>query len=205
MTATEYHPRIFVALEIPSCVELHLLRLDHWVSEPVDCLILSEDAFAEDEKTKKFYVKEYHHAVIRKLLMLNKPTILLKFRGGATPSVSDTAAYVQLLKECYANDLPRASPQREPITRLVHTMQPLYTNLEPDVYANFQTDVVKYELYESAMVDAMMFLRNKRRPPSENETEFVMAVLGCGGGPLVDRAFAAADVLSAKVRKVTIR
>ena len=77
-------------------------------------------------------------------------------------------------------------------------LQPLKDNLESLTYEVFEKDPVKYDLYEEAIRSALVDWRDQKKPLSEHNQSIVIAVVGAGRGPLVDRAWKASK--SAGVR-----
>ena len=66
-------------------------------------------------------------------------------------------------------------------------LQPLTDNLESLTYEVFEKDPVKYDLYEKAIFKALIDWRQEK-PITHPEGRIVVAVVGAGRGPLVDRA-----------------
>ncbi|KAL9576052.1 MAG: hypothetical protein Q9212_007426, partial [Teloschistes hypoglaucus] len=75
-------------------------------------------------------------------------------------------------------------------------LQPLAHNLESLTYEVFEKDAIKYDLYESAICQALVDWREKGVVGSKSlktgTSEFVVCVAGAGRGPLVTRALKAA-------------
>ncbi|KAH7320082.1 protein arginine N-methyltransferase [Stachybotrys elegans] len=71
-------------------------------------------------------------------------------------------------------------------------LQPLSDNLESATYEVFEGDPVKYNQYESAVVEALSEWKALGKPTSK-EGVVVIAVAGSGRGPLVTRALKAAE------------
>ncbi|XP_055333061.1 protein arginine N-methyltransferase 5-like [Paramacrobiotus metropolitanus] len=200
MISTRYHPRIYAALALPRDLSAYNERLDHWVSEPVDCVVVTSAAFVPGENGRNvLHMKELHDLFLKKLITLNRCAVLLRLHPNELKE-NLIKRFVETLRDRYACCVPTRRCRRS--ERLYGTMQPLHDNLLPEQYHGFETDVRKYELYEAAIGEAMKFLRTKRWSADVKAVphEFVVAVLGCGGGAIVDRAIAAAAALSAKVR-----
>ena len=70
-------------------------------------------------------------------------------------------------------------------------LQPLEFNLESATYEIFEKDPVKYGNYESTFTIALTFVS-------------VVAVVGAGRGPLVDRALKAAQAAGRQVEMLAV-
>ena len=99
----------------------------------------------------------------------------------------------------YMRHLQRTQPQRPPIERfgsgyqdfLQAPLQPLTDNLESVTYEVFEKDPVKYDWYERAIASALQDWRQRQKPGSGPDGQIVLAVVGAGRGPLVNRTLRA--------------
>ena len=115
---------------------------------------------------------------------------------------SDRLSYLN-----YIRFLQKNQPKRSDVERygsgyqdyLQTPLQPLTDNLESMTYEVFETDPVKYDLYEKAIRLALRDWVNQKMPKSSPEGRVVVAVAGAGRGPLVTRALNAS-----KAEKVPI-
>lgn len=76
-------------------------------------------------------------------------------------------------------------------------LQPLMDNLQSQTYACFESDPVKYDLYETAISQALTDLHNI-------DEMVVIMVVGAGRGPLVDRALKASVSANRRVKVYAI-
>ncbi|KAI9828139.1 MAG: methyltransferase protein [Thelocarpon impressellum] len=99
----------------------------------------------------------------------------------------------------YVRHLQRTQPPRSTIERfgagyqdyLQSPLQPLTDNLESITYEVFEKDPVKYDWYERAIDGALRDWNDRQRPGSAPDGRVVLAVVGAGRGPLVNRALRA--------------
>lgn len=70
-------------------------------------------------------------------------------------------------------------------------LQPLTDNLESVTYEVFEKDPVKYAQYEAAIAAALRDWSKQNKPRSAPGERVVIAVVGAGRGPLVERALRA--------------
>ncbi|KAJ5697690.1 hypothetical protein N7488_011374 [Penicillium malachiteum] len=99
----------------------------------------------------------------------------------------------------YIRNLQQRQPPRTPIERfgvgyqdyLQAPLQPLTVNLESITYEVFEKDPIKYEWYEKAITKALRDWAEQKKPTSHPEGKVILAVVGAGRGPLVNRALKA--------------
>lgn len=99
----------------------------------------------------------------------------------------------------YVRNLQQRQPPRTPIERfgtgyqdyLQAPLQPLTVNLESITYEVFEKDPIKYEWYEKAITKALKDWAEQKKPTSHPDGKVILAVVGAGRGPLVNRALKA--------------
>ncbi|KAI9846553.1 MAG: methyltransferase protein [Thelocarpon superellum] len=99
----------------------------------------------------------------------------------------------------YIRFLSRSQPAHTTIERfgagyqdyLQAPLQPLTDNLESITYEVFEKDPVKYDWYERAMAAALSDFDDQKLKGSGPNGKIVVAVVGAGRGPLVNRALRA--------------
>ncbi len=114
--------------------------------------------------------------------------------------------HVSYLRHLERQQLPLTDLETATLTNfqdwLQSPLQPLSDNLESSTYEMFETDPVKYDLYEKAITEAMIEWQELKKPtssvPYDNNTkppvpELVVAVAGAGRGPLVSRVLRASE------------
>jgi protein arginine N-methyltransferase 5 len=83
-------------------------------------------------------------------------------------------------------------------------LQPLADNLESITYEVFEKDPIKYEWYERAIAHALMDWATEEKSTSGSNGAVVIAVVGSGRGPLVNRALRAAEATGVEVEVYAI-
>lgn len=109
--------------------------------------------------------------------------------------------YVMYMNHLQQQQVPYSRLETETLTGfqdwLQSPLQPLSDNLESMTYEMFEGDPVKYDLYETAMYEAMREWKALGKPTSSlNKAvplELVVTVAGAGRGPLVTRALRASE------------
>ncbi|KAJ5106989.1 hypothetical protein N7456_003664 [Penicillium angulare] len=127
-----------------------------------------------------------------------------RLSGSDYPSLSQGAAgnkkHIDLTPHLsYIRNLQQRQPPRTPIERfgtgyqdyLQAPLQPLTVNLESITYEVFEKDPIKYEWYERAITKALKDWAEQKKPTSHPEGKVILAVVGAGRGPLVNRAIKA--------------
>lgn len=72
-------------------------------------------------------------------------------------------------------------------------LQPLADNLDNTTYEVFESDPIKYEWYEQAMICALQDWSEQGKTTSSTSGAVVVAVAGAGRGPLISRALSASQ------------
>lgn len=127
-----------------------------------------------------------------------------RLSGSDYPSLSQGAAANKKHHDptphlSYIRNLQQRQPPRTPIERfgtgyqdyLQAPLQPLTVNLESITYEVFEKDPIKYEWYERAITKALKDWAEQKKPTSHPEGKVILAVVGAGRGPLVNRALKA--------------
>ncbi|KAJ5279382.1 hypothetical protein N7478_004754 [Penicillium angulare] len=127
-----------------------------------------------------------------------------RLSGSDYPSLSQGAVgnkkHIDLTPHLsYIRNLQQRQPPRTPIERfgtgyqdyLQAPLQPLTVNLESITYEVFEKDPIKYEWYERAITKALKDWAEQKKPTSHPEGKVILAVVGAGRGPLVNRAIKA--------------
>lgn len=184
----DYHPQLCIALDLsmPLPPSSSMMR---WASEPVKLLWLPSTSFLANAKGYPVLSKSAQSLVQQ--LVPQAPIIVLSeitspppqhTRGGAS-------AYLQYMRYLIKPKAPLS--KFEEMAQgyqdwLQAPLQPMAHNLAAEVYATFESDPVKYDLYEEAMYQA---LSQKGTPGMAIN----VWIVGAGHGALVDRCLAAAE------------
>lgn len=184
-----YNPNLSVALQVHKQAPKGYV-LSRWFTEPVSMLIISSSTFVPNPKGFPVLPKAIQNLFFQ--FFKKKPFIILEdpynsqFTGG-------DSAFLLYLRHLY-HIKPKQTACEEFATGyadlLQAPLQPLMDNLESSTYEVFERDPVKYNQYEKAIFHALLDRPNK---------ELVIAVVGAGRGPLVDRALKAAATADREV------
>lgn len=191
-TMCSYPRNLSVALQLPK--HTHALPpavISRWFAEPVAMIVVSARKFVANPKGYPVLPKASQQLL--HLYFKKRPFVIVEdphdteFQGG------DTAFMV------YLRHLYQSAPPPKPIEAfsqgfhdfLQIPLQPLVDDLDSPTYEVFERDTVKYNQYEKAIFHALLDRPHK---------EVVIAVVGAGRGPLVDRALAAAHAANRSVK-----
>lgn len=191
----DYHSKLCIALDMsmPLPPSSSMMR---WVSEPVSLLWLPSSSFLANAKGYPVLSKSAQSLVQQ--LMPHTPRIILS--DITTPPPQHTrggpSAYLQYVR--YLTKPKAPTTKLDAMAQNYHDwlqapLQPMSQNLEANVYSMFESDPVKYNLYEEAMYQAL----------SQHGTPGVAMnvwIVGAGHGALVDRCLAAAERASRLVQ-----
>mmetsp|Transcript_44642 Transcript_44642/g.95967 ORF Transcript_44642/g.95967 Transcript_44642/m.95967 type:complete len:665 (-) Transcript_44642:96-2090(-) len=125
------------------------------------------------------------------------PTIVTACASTPSPAAASAGAMLT-----YVARLFQSLPELNSVEKFSHShfdtlqcpLQPLQDNLESETYEVFETDPVKYKLYEEAV-----FTFLQERIAAGKAAPFVVMVLGAGRGPLVAASLRAAARASTEI------
>lgn len=184
----EYHSQLCIALDMsmPLPPSSSMMR---WVSEPVSMLWLPSSSFLANGKGYPVLSKSAQSLVQQ--LVQQAPRIILSDITAPPPQHTrgGSNAYLQYIHYLIKPKVP--ATKLDVFAQGYHDwlqapLQPMAHNLAADVYSMFESDPVKYELYEEAMYQAL----SQRGTPG---TAVNVWIVGAGHGALVDRCLAAAE------------
>ncbi|GAV03546.1 hypothetical protein RvY_13949 [Ramazzottius varieornatus] len=194
LEATGFSRHATVALEL-DCLTLTAESSSRWLSEPLGCLIVPTSVMLQSaEGSQDPALPLEHSRFIKRAIRLHGCRLMLYDDVGSWEDgrVVECAKILRALS-CYYPGYVRD------VDHLHLTAQPLSKNLYDETYQQFERDPVKYVRYQTAIERAFWELQFKRRPGrppfgrKEAPWSLVVAVLGCGRGPLVSRVLAAAE------------
>ncbi|PKI84260.1 type II protein arginine methyltransferase [Malassezia vespertilionis] len=191
---TGYNAQLHVALDLSMPLPPSA-SMQRWTAEPVSMLWLPSSSFLANAKGYPVLSKSAQ-GLIRRLLR-RKPTVVLSdittpppqhTRGGPT-------AYLQ-----YIRHLEHTLPEPDATEAFAQgygdllqvPLQPMSENLGGSTYDVFESDPVKYDLYEEAIYQALV-------DRASLGTTTQIWVVGAGHGMLVARSLAAAERASRAV------
>lgn len=132
---------------------------------------------------------------------------LAKKLGKKTSSSSDPTPHLSYLRYLQRNQPPKSQIERFGggfQDYLQSPLQPLTDNLESITYEVFEKDPIKYAWYERATAQALKDWHTKRRSTSSDNGAIVVAVVGSGRGPLVQRALNASQSTGVPIKVYAI-
>lgn len=193
-TLCQYHPRLHVALDLsmPLPPTTSMVR---WSAEPVSLMWLPSTSFLANAKGYPVLSKSAQRLV--RQLLPRTPLVVLSETHTPPPQHTNggPGAYLQ-----YIRHLVRTSPPPNAMERYVRgygdhlqaPLQPMADDLGASTYDVFESDPVKYALYEEALFQALV----QHGAPGAVTRVWVV---GAGQGALVGRTFAAAERASRSV------
>lgn len=194
--------RLSVAVELnfdlPSLEELQ-----RWNAEPVKLVIIPTTVFRTNSAGYPVLAKT-HQLFIKQLMRNGSPDFIISsvdFKGSHENMTLSN--YREYLAHLYST-LPPFGVVDKFVDGyhdfLQSPLQPLMDNLEEATYSVFETDPVKYQLYEEAILQALI-----DRVPKGSNAETVIMIVGAGArGPLVDRCISASKKSGRKVKLYAI-
>ncbi|WFD45353.1 type II protein arginine methyltransferase [Malassezia psittaci] len=186
-TLCGYHPQLHVGLDlsVPLPPNTSLLR---WTAEPVSLLWLPSGSFLANAKGYPVLSKSAQSLVRR--LLPKHPTIILSEIHSAPSqhTKGGPRAYLE-----YIHHLIHTAPAPSKLQlyaqgygdHLQAPLQPMANDLGATTYEVFESDPVKYQLYEQAIYQALV---DRSEPHSMTQ----IWIVGAGHGALVPRALSAA-------------
>lgn len=194
----EYHPSLTISLALPR-TRTPSYVLNRWLAEPVSCLLVSSSIFASNQYDYPVLHK-FNQNLILKFQKVNGDSQILgnelcvilhgmeKYANNVKGGESAYLEYINYLlkkgdKVLNSNSNHQFLLQEE--SRIMPPLKPHSDNLLNSTYLTFEKDLVKYDLYESAILEALQDLA----PRASAKRPLVILVAGAGRGPLVDRTF----------------
>jgi protein arginine N-methyltransferase 5 len=188
--ACNYPPNLSVALQLPKH-SLPSKLISRWFAEPVSMLIVSSRTFISNPKGFPVLPK-YSQAILHQFFKKN-PFLVIEDPQDAAFEGGEIAFLAYLRHLCQRTPPPTVLEEFATgyTDFLQAPLQPLIDNLDSSMYETFERDPVKYNQYEKAIFHALM---------DRSAKEAVLAVVGAGRGPLVDRALKAAVAANRTVK-----
>jgi len=186
-----HNPKVGIALQVinPSFAcrrETASKIVERWAAEPVKALCFGDRAFeplTDIFDSSMILVEEplpFQNTQLEPLFRLQKIHVIhspLEHRpighGGAKDQWCSTDNRKHLLKEHYSECIAQGAMTDMKVYRdtLQEPLQPLADNLENSTYEVFESDPVKYERYESAILKAMCKIKTGKNTIDYNTEE----------------------------------
>lgn len=204
------HECLTVSLALPkNKTPTHVL--ERWLTEPVSCLLLSSSIFVTNQhgfpvlqKYNQNIIFKFQEINGRNMLGQNELCIIMhgleKFANDVKGGKASFINYInfilkkgdKLILQNMSKMLKACEKLAEP--RILPQLKPHSEDLSNQTYALFEEDIVKYDLYEVAIKDAI--LENTKIWKNRGSSFITILVAGAGRGPLVDRVFKVLQELS---------
>ncbi|GAV01040.1 hypothetical protein RvY_11813-2 [Ramazzottius varieornatus] len=178
--AVSYSHHLGVALEITEDLPSVLTLYDLWRSEPVRAIVIPTRLFVSliDGSPS---LSPFHVLIVQSFILLWNVKVFLRPGGIISPvKIELLTPYTDYMRDLYHTSL--VGKAEIPSAWLFPPSQPLRDHLTDSQYEEFELDKRKYADYEAA-VDR--YIRYRQSFEDVQET-FVVAVVGCGYGPLID-------------------
>lgn len=157
-----------------------------------------------------------HEAIFPRADGLISPGSVYDTENSPTPTEAAQSEHIKSRKKrkddptphlSYIRYLQRKQPTRTEAERygagyqdyLQAPLQPLADNLESVTYEVFEKDLIKYDLYEKAITQALKDWASQGKKASGSHNRVVVAVCGAGRGPLVTRALSASEAANVEI------
>lgn len=160
-------------------------EVQRWLAEPLRAVFVSSHAFPLSPKTGNPVLPRLLSAVLYQAHSAGVQ-LVLQGRGTAARPIARYREYLALLMAKRRREAGEAEADANAAYNnvLQAPLQPLADHLESGTYEVFESDPVKYRLYEDAIAHLL--------PRYAAEPKIVLMVAGAGRGPLVNAALRAA-------------
>ncbi|KAL4402266.1 protein-arginine N-methyltransferase [Malassezia pachydermatis] len=186
-TLCSYHPQLHVALDLSMPLP-PTSSIERWLSEPVSLLWLPASSFLSNARGYPVLSKSAQSLVLQLLRQSVKMVLVNITSPPSNHTQGGPDAYL-----LYLQHLAKKQPsltQMEVYAQgygdhLQAPLQPMAHQLGASTYNVFESDPVKYDLYEEAMFQALSDIRTPGSPVQ-------VWIVGAGHGALVTRCLTAA-------------
>ncbi|ALC42515.1 csul [Drosophila busckii] len=188
--AINHHPKVKVVLELSDSDRPTRENVRRWLGEPIEAIIIPSSLFVRNRNNYYVLLKEWQ-VIIGHFISVRANIII-----STNPNDNAISQYADYAKKLI-NDNSDTHALNNYENMLEIPLQPLCDNLDSYTYEIFETDPVKYKLYQEAVKQALL------DHVSDNEAKrkkIVVMVLGGGRGPLARAVFNAAQLTNSKVR-----
>ncbi|XP_020806100.1 protein arginine N-methyltransferase 5 isoform X2 [Drosophila serrata] len=188
--AVDHNPKVKVVIELNDSDRPCKETVRRWLGEPIEAIIIPSSLFVRNRSNYAVLKKEWQ-VIIGHFITVRANIII-----STNPNDNALNQYAD-----YLNKLISLKTDIHEINSYEHVLeiplQPLSDNLDTYTYEIFETDPVKYKLYQNAVQAALL------DRVSDNEAKnklTVIMLLGGGRGPLARAVFNAAELAQRQVR-----
>ncbi|EDW09047.1 protein arginine N-methyltransferase 5 [Drosophila mojavensis] len=188
--AIKHNARTKVVVELSDSDRPSRECVRRWLGEPIEAIIIPSSLFVLNRSNYYVLQKEWQTIVGHFISMRANIIISTKIND---KSIGQYSEYIKKLISDHGDTHKLNSYEN----MLEIPLQPLFDNLDSYTYEIFETDPVKYKLYQEAIQQVLL----DRVSEAEAKRKLtVVMVLGAGRGPLVRAVFNAAEIAKRKVR-----
>jgi len=192
-----HEKKVFPVLELMADVPTEK-EIARWLGEPVKAVFISPDVFTTNQKGFPVLSKP-HQSIIRRFFGIGAQVVVNA--SGFNEDLKYYKQYIDFIwnnlrEEESGDDNVLANFSRGYEDYLQCPLQPLMDNLESHTYEVFEKDPIKYDLYETAIYEALL----TKNEENDSERPLVVMIVGAGRGPLVVASINAASKARRKIR-----
>ncbi|XP_026835712.1 protein arginine N-methyltransferase 5 isoform X1 [Drosophila erecta] len=188
--ATKHSTKVKVVVELNDSDRPSKETVRRWLGEPIEAIIIPSSLFVRNRSNYCVLKKEWQ-VIIGHFISVRANLII-----SANPNDKALSQYSDYLKKLI-NENCDTHVLNSYENMLEIPLQPLCENLDTYTYEVFETDPVKYRLYQDAVQAALL----DRVSDEEAKTKLtIVMLLGGGRGPLARAVFNAAELSKRKVR-----
>ncbi|EDW02663.1 protein arginine N-methyltransferase 5 [Drosophila grimshawi] len=188
--AVKHNAKVKVVLELTDSDRPSRETVRRWIGEPIEAIIIPSSLFVLNRSN--FYVLHKEWQTIIGHFISVRANIIISTKPN-DKAISQYADYMKKL----INDNCDTHTLNNYENMLEIPLQPLCDNLDSYTYEIFETDPVKYKVYQDAVQQVLL----DRVSEEESKRKLtVIMVLGGGRGPLARAVFNAAEITKRKVR-----
>lgn len=171
----DFHHQVRLALDLTADLPTEE-ELKRWIGEPIEYIIVSVSMFVQNSYHFPVLPQKYQQ-VIRRLLKVCR-----NFLVRSNPDRPHSNLYAEYLQNLVNTTVVNEYMVAGNDDVLQVPLQPLYDNLDASTYEIFETDPIKYKLYQEAIELA---LQDKVPEAERKDRTVVIMIVGAGRGPLV--------------------
>ena len=154
---------------------------DLWRSEAVRALVIPTRLFVSPADGSPS-LTSFHLAIVHSFLLLHNIKVFIRPGGlySSSTDIDSLRPYIDYVRDLYHTLLVGKAEILPAL--LFPPSQPLRDHLSPSAYQSFELDKHKYADYQAAV---MRYIRYRQSFEDGPDT-YVVAIVGCGHGPLID-------------------
>ncbi|EDW31891.1 GL10719 [Drosophila persimilis] len=188
--AVKHNSKVKVVIELNDLNRPSKETVRRWLGEPIEAIIIPSSLFIRNKAN--YYVLQKQWQIVIGHFLSARANIIIS----ANPNDLSISQYADYLRKL-ASDHNDSHILNSYENVLEIPLQPLFDNLDSYTYEVFESDPVKYKIYQNAVKAALIDRVSDIDAP--NKLTVVM-LLGGGRGPLARAIFNAAELTKRQVR-----